>query len=208
MTDDEAGFIDAVYGLDGPAGTRALYGDWAASYEAEVAALGYVTPGRSAAALAAHAADLEAPILDLGCGTGLSGAAFRAAGFTTIDGSDFSAEMLALAAAKAGLYRKLALGDLDRPIPAAPGEYAHIAAVGVFSPGHAPAAMIGEVLDRLAPGGCFVFSLNDHAIEEKVYRAAILEQVGAGTCEIVFDQYGEHLVNKGVGAEIVVLRRR
>ncbi|MDH3453013.1 MAG: methyltransferase domain-containing protein, partial [Gammaproteobacteria bacterium] len=90
---------------------------------------GYVTPGRCAQALADLAPDKSAPLLDLGCGTGLSGEALRAAGFATLDGTDFSEEMLTLARAKPGLYRNLILGDLNNPLPGAPGDYANVAAV-------------------------------------------------------------------------------
>ncbi len=57
-----------------------------------------------AAALAALVGDLDAPLLDLGCGTGLSGEAFMSAGFSVIDGTDFSETMIAVARNKPGLY--------------------------------------------------------------------------------------------------------
>ena len=165
------GFLDKVYDLDDADKTQALYHDWATSYDEEMRVSGYASPGRAAAAMAAQVADITAPLLDLGCGTGLAGQAFRDAGFTTIDGTDFSEEMLAVARRK-GLYRKITLGDLNDPIPARSGDYDNIAAVGVFSPGHAPAEMIDLVFGLLPVGGCFGFSLNDHALEERVTKAA------------------------------------
>ena len=208
MGSKRGGFLDDAYGLDGSAATQAFYGDWARTYEEEVKANGYATPERCATALAAHAADLGAPLLDLGCGTGLSGEAFRAAGFTAVDGTDFSAEMLAYARAKPALYRRLTLGDLTRPIPAEAGEYANMAAVGVFSPGHAPAAMLDDVLGLLEPGSCFVFSLNDHALADPSFLARIEANVEAGLAEVAFEQYGEHLPGRGLRASVYVLRRR
>lgn len=206
MTDGGDGFLDKVYGLDGSAATKRLYADWAATYDAEVRANGYATPARCVAALAEIADDKSAPILDLGCGTGLSGEAFAEAGFTTIDGNDFSAEMLQ-AAERKGVYRTLALSDLERPIAAEPGQYAHMAAVGVFSPGHAPAEMIAQVIDLLPAGGGFVFSLNDHALEDPSYRAEIRRLVDAGAAEVTSDTYDDHLPGRGLKSAVVCLRK-
>ncbi len=208
MGTGRGGFLDDAYELDGSEATQAFYGEWAETYEAEIKANGYVTPTRCAAALAAHAADAGAPLLDLGCGTGLSGEAFRAAGFAVIDGTDFSAEMLAYARDKPGVYRRLTLGDLTRPIPADPGEYANVAAVGVFSPGHAPASMLDAVLALLDRGGCFVFSLNDHALADPSFEARIAANVDAGIAEVAFQEYGDHLPGTGLRASVYVLRRR
>lgn len=202
-------FLDTVYDLDTGDGTatHALYRDWAESYDAELLANDYASPGRVAEAMVRQVQDREAPLLDLGCGTGLSGVALREAGFTAIDGTDFSAEMLAVAERK-GVYRRLTAGDLSRPIPAAPGEYENITAVGVFSPGHAPAEMIDAVLGLLPPGGCFGFTLNDHAIEEGVYEARAQAAVAEGRAQIAESTYGEHVPGAGLKAKVIVLRRR
>lgn len=205
MSDDD-GFLDKVYGLHGAEETKRLYADWAETYDAELKANGYATPGRCAEALAAVAPDKSAPILDLGAGTGLSGEAFAAAGFTTIDGNDFSPEMLEIARRK-GIYRELAVSDLERPIHAEPGQYAHMAAVGVFSPGHAPAEMIEQVIALLPVGGGFVFSLNDHALEDPSYRATIDRLVREGTVEVTSDTYGTHVPGQGLKSAVVCLRK-
>lgn len=207
MNEKKKKFLDGVYGLDDPEATEALYRDWAGSYDDEVAENGYLTPIRCATALARYVADKAQPLLDLGCGTGLSGAAFRAAGFPIIDGLDFSSEMLTLASQKAGVYRRLIQGDLTQPLPT-PNSYANFAAVGVFSPGHAPAELIDRVVSALPQGGCFVFSLNDHALEEKAYQERIEQLVEGEVADKVFWEYGEHLPQRGLMAVVGVLRRR
>ena len=131
----------------------------------------------------------------------------RDAGFETIDGTDFSQEMLACARGKPGVYRNLILGDLHNPLPASPGDYAHIAAVGVFSPSHAPAAMIDQVVALLPPGGCFVFSLNDHALRDPSYEERIGALTEAATAEVAFREYGDHLPARGIQAVVCVLRK-
>ena len=115
--------------------------------------------------------------------------------------------MLAFARAKPGLYRTLTVGDLTNPIPAEPGAYAQIAAVGVISPGHAPADMIGQVLALLPAGGHFVFSLNDHALEDPSFRSHIAAALEAGSAELVFEHYGDHLPGIDLKAMVFVLRR-
>ena len=207
MSDEPRAFLDQAYGLDAPDDTRDFYANWADTYEAELRAEVYETPARCAAALAGCVSDRDLPLLDLGCGTGLSGEAFRSAGFAVIDGTDFSPAMLAHARSKPGLYRKLSQSDLAHPLPAAPGEYPNMAAVGVFSPGHAPPSMIEAVLERLPAGGCFVFSLNDHAMAMPGYSRTIDRIVAAQTASMGFDQYGPHLRGRGLGSRIVVLRK-
>jgi len=203
---DAKRFLDDVYELDGAEATKSLYEDWAAHYDAEVAENGYASPRRCAEALAEHAPDNSAPVLDLGCGTGLSGVAFRAAGFETLDGSDFSQKMLDAAESK-GVYRKLILGDLNDPLPGEEGEYAHIAAVGVFSPSHAPASMIYEVMKRLPPEGLFVFTLNDHALEDPEYEGAVREVVDGGWARLMFREHGEHMPKIDLRSVVYVLQR-
>ena len=201
-------FLDGAYDLDGPDETRALYADWAASYDAEIAANGYATPRRCAEALAAIAEDRSAPVLDIGCGTGLSGLALRAAGFATIDGSDVSAEMLEGARARTDIYRSLRQVTLEDPFPFAPGTYQHITAVGVFSPGHAPPETLDAVLDLLPAGGCFCFSLNDHALADPAYPKKIDAVTEAGTADLVFREHGPHLPGRGLEADVCVLKKR
>jgi predicted TPR repeat methyltransferase len=203
----ERRFLDSAYTLPDRQATAAFYRDWAASYDDEITRNGYAKPARCAAALAERVADRAAPLLDIGCGTGLSGLALRAAGFTTIDGTDFSAEMLARAEAR-GVYRRLFRGDLAEPLPVGPGAYANAAAVGVVSPGHAPPETIDAVLALLPSGGCLVLSLNDHALSEPAFPGKIEHLVADGRVELLFREHGPHLPGIGLEATVYALRKR
>lgn len=203
----EAEFPNDVYELQDSASTQALYRDWADSYDADLVANGYAGPARCAEALAQFAGDLAAPVLDVGCGTGLSGEALATAGFSTLDGTDFSDEMLQVAARK-DVYRELVKGDLAEPLPVAPGAYANIAAVGVFSPAHAPPELIDRAVGLLPRGGCFVFTLNDHALAEKVYEGRLREMVDACAADLLFKQHGPHVPGQSLGSTVYVLQRR
>lgn len=199
-------FLDDAYDLPDRQATAEFYAGWAASYDAEIADNGYATPARAAAALAAQSANLAAPVLDVGCGTGLSGLALTAAGFATVDGTDLSPEMLARAEARA-VYRRLFPGDLADPLPVGPGAYANAAAVGVLGPGHAPPATVDAVLAILPSGGCLALSLNDHALADPAFPGRIERLVADGAAELVFRQHGPHLPGIGLEATVFVLRK-
>ncbi|MDF1727700.1 MAG: methyltransferase domain-containing protein [Sulfitobacter sp.] len=189
MTDT---FLDKAYGARDAAETRKLYDDWSASYETEVEANGYATPGRCAAALAQFSKDQTAPLLDFGCGTGLSGLALRAAGFTTIDGVDLSAEMLEQARDK-GLYRDLSQIEAAAPLTQSPGDYAAIAAIGVIGAGAAPIDTFDLLMKGLARGNHLVLSFNDHALEDPANEARLNEWLDCGAARLLFREHGPHL---------------
>ena len=200
-------FLKTSYGLETADQTRDYYQDWAASYDDEITENGYATPARCAAALARHAPDLTKPLLDIGCGTGLSGIAFQKAGFTALDGNDLSPDMLAQAEAR-GIYRSLGLVDLNNPLDFAIGAYDYIAAVGVISVGHAPAHTIIDMLDKLLPGGLFVFSLNDPTLAEGSFTATLDKVLADEQAELCESHHDTHLPGFGMESTVIVLRKR
>ncbi|RVT85478.1 methyltransferase domain-containing protein [Rhodobacteraceae bacterium CCMM004] len=202
----ERKFLRGVYDLHSGGEVRDYYQDWAEGYDAEVAAEGYATPGRCAAALAAHTDDPGAPILDFACGTGLSGVALRAAGFTVIDGIDISAAMLAKAADK-GVYRTLTEVPADAPPPIPADRYAAIAAIGAIGPGAAPASVIAPLVAALPAGGRFVLSLNDHALERSDVPAALASEVAARRLSELSAERGDHLPGIDVQSTVYVYAR-
>ena len=197
-------FLKEVYGLDSVEATRTLYDDWATSYDAEITRNGYATPARIAAALAARLPDRSAPVLDFGCGTGISGRALAKAGIATLDGCDLSAAMLEQARAT-GLYRRL--WQTDGAPTLTPGTYAAIAAVGVISTGAAPPGTIDGIAACLAPGGLFGFSFNDHTFDDPRFLARVEALIAAGTCRQLLREAGPHLPGIGLGATVFVLER-
>jgi len=202
----ESKFFKHAYKLDDSEKTQEFYKEWAKQYDDDVLAQGYASPSRTAQAMASTVSDLEAPLLDLGCGTGLSGQALAKVGFKTIDGTDFSGEMLNAASTK-GIYRTLILGDFADPIPGQVGDYSNYTAIGVFSPGHGPPELIEAVVARLQPKGCFGFSLNDHALENPLYEETVHRLANAREIEVVFEEYGDHLPGLGLKSKICVLEK-
>lgn len=194
-------YLKGVYGLEGETEVRDYYDRWARSYDAEVAENGYATPGRCAAALKGAGVALDASLLDMGCGTGLSGVAFAAAGFTTVDGCDLSEGMLAEARAR-GLYRALYLAD------EMPGTmYDAVAAVGVIGAGAGPPELLDTCMAHLRPGGRFVFSFNDHALAVPAYPSRLAAITEGGAVRIVHQERGDHLPGMDIKSVVYVLEK-
>jgi len=111
---------------------RSLYDDWAGQYDADLAEWGYVAPVRAVELLAERCGP-TAQVLDVGCGTGLVGAALSDAGFVDVVGVDISSDSLDIAA-KTGVYRALAEVDLTELPTSLPDElFGALICVGVMS---------------------------------------------------------------------------
>lgn len=195
--------LGSVYDLK-PEETAAYYDDWAARYDTELAANSYVTPDRCAQALAATDLPRDAAILDFGCGTGLSGLALSRAGFSVIDGMDISAGMLAQARGK-GVYRNLIQAPDDAPPPIPKGTYGAITAIGAISPGAAPATLLSDVVDALAPGGILCLSYNEYALRDPDYLAAL--EAERPRLETLSEETGNHVEGVGSTATVFAFRR-
>ncbi len=198
-------YLDKIYSADS-ADLRPFYAQWAQSYDQEVGENGYVTPLRIAEALARHVKDLSIPILDYGCGTGVSGQAFQKAGFLTIDGVDISTEMLEVAAQKK-IYRRLEVFAPESGPNVKLGAYQIIAAVGVIGAGAAPLAVLTKIMALLAPKGLFVFSFNDHTLEDPAYDGLVEDYVNQGQAVLHLKEYGDHLPKQKINSNIYILEK-
>jgi predicted TPR repeat methyltransferase len=183
--------------------TRAMYSTWAATYDADVTGSGYATPTRIAALLAASVPASTAPILDFGCGTGLSGLALHNAGFETIDGCDITAQMLAKAQ-ETRVYRRLWLSQAAAAPPTA--DYAAVCAIGVISLGAAPPETLDTLVVSSQRGGLIALSFNDPTLEDGTYDAHLDRIIAAGQVEIVARHHGPHLTEKQMGSDVILLR--
>lgn len=199
-------FLSAAYELSSAEQTKSLYRDWAATYDEEIGANGYVSPGRTAEALTACGAAFDLPLLDIGCGSGVSGLALHQAGFHELHGCDFSEPMLELAVQK-NLYTRLHQSDLNHPFDFVEYPYHTVTAVGVMAPGHAGPELISSALDLLVPGGLFGFSMNDHTLDNPGYGQAIDQLVKARRIRLRWSEYGDHLPGIGLNSVILVIQK-
>ena len=138
---------------------RAVYRQWADSYDEElIEEFGYIAPQEAVSAFVRRVPDRTAPVLDMGCGTGLAGKLLDQAGYAHIDGIDLSPEMLEKAAAL-NVYRQLWEGDLTAVIDVQP-IYQAVICVGVFSHKSDQPFLIPKLLDCLLPGGLVIATVN------------------------------------------------
>ncbi len=199
-------FFKDTYGLETPEDTQAHYQNWAATYEDSVAEQGYATPGRVADALWSHLPQAQTPVLDYGCGTGLSGLALRAVGFEVIDGIDPTPNMLEEARSK-GVYRTLVNLDISDPAPLKQDAYSAITAIGVIGAGAAPPETLDLLMRALPKGGMLAFSFNDHTLEDRSYTARLNDWLDMGAARLLFREYGPHLPGLNMKSDVYVLEK-
>ncbi|MBB4285941.1 class I SAM-dependent DNA methyltransferase [Roseospira goensis] len=210
MTEKKDPVLERAYAVGGPDAVRDLYRDWAADYDHDtVGRLGYVAPRIAVDVFADHLAGREAPIIDVGCGTGLAGVALRTRGFRHVDGLDLSPDMLAEARTKTHaegpVYDALIEGDLTARLPVDDDAYAGAVSVGTFTHGHVGPAGLGEVLRIVRPGGLVTVTVNDGVYDAEGYDAALAALAAAGRATVVDTRRADYLVKEGIGARVVTL---
>ena len=77
----EEKFLNQTYRLETQEETLAHYEAWAETYDEEITENDYAQPKRCATALAQYSTSKEVDVLDIGCGSGLSGLALSDSGF-------------------------------------------------------------------------------------------------------------------------------
>ena len=198
-------YLNDVYD-GGTNDSRELYASWASTYDNEVQKNGYVTPERVAKALKDIVTNQSEVILDYGCGTGLSGYALQAVGFTNIDGLDVSQEMITLAEKKS-IYKKLTVFDPSTKIPVHADQYKIITAIGVIGTGAAPLEVFDNLFSLLPPSGLFAFSFNDHTLSDPNYEEKVNQCLSSGQAIILHKSYGNHLPKANLKSNIYILKK-
>jgi len=200
-------FLDEAYSLDSESEAIAFYDRWAQEYDAQVErGLHYVAPRELAEALSRHHAPSEASVLDVGCGTGLTGSCLRELGFSTIDGLDLSAAMLEKAREK-GVYRNLMEADLNAPLSLDNAAYAAVVCSGTFTRGHVGPGPIDELLRVLVPGGFFACTVHGKVWDTMGFAAKFTELRDAGTLRSLEQRMSEYFEGQEKIAWYCVLQK-
>lgn len=194
--------LKAAYDLNGPEDSKALYADWAPSYDSSFAErMQYRAPQVVAKRYASLSG--ATPLLDLGAGTGLVAQALKQHGITDVHGTDISPEMLEQAKQKA-LYTHLFEGDLTQRLDVEDGQYNGIVSAGIFTHGHVGPEALGEVLRCMARGAWAVLSVNAHHWDAHDFAATLtaLAPKLSETRKDLFELYGpdaegDHANDKG-----------
>ena len=157
-------------------------------------------------------------VLDLGCGTGLVGEAFRDFAMGgPIDGIDLAPRMLEAARAR-GVYRNLVLADLEIELAAPGPQYDLVLAADTMIYLGDLSRCLSGVVGRLAPGGHYLFAVecldgdgweqtpeNRFRHSERYLRS---EASRAGLTVMTFDSCTlRHEHNLPVGGYVVALRK-
>jgi predicted TPR repeat methyltransferase len=150
---------------------RTLFDHYAPRFDQALADLSYRAPAllREAVETVCRASDRAmrwGSMLDLGCGTGLGGAAFRP-GVDWLVGVDLSPAMIAQARRK-GLYDRLATEDIARFLAdqiAGNARFDLIVAADALTYFAGLDGLFAAVARALAPGGLFAFTVETYAGE-------------------------------------------
>lgn len=174
MTERLSEGLQQVYAATAPEELAEAYAVWSADYDRETLALGYCLPFVIASWVSRHVRLDAGPLLDAGCGTGLTGPCLRALGYGEIEGLDFSERMLEVAASR-GAYRHLVRATLGTPLPWPDAHFAAFFCTGVFTEGHAPAASLYDLVRITRPGGHAIFTVRDVVLEAGGFRTVFCD---------------------------------
>lgn len=172
--EDANAALESVYTARDPKELANAYAAWAATYDAETASLGYLLPFLIVAWIARYVPSGEGPLLDAGCGTGLSGPSLRTLGYDDIAGLDLSSDMLRIAGSR-GAYGELKEAALGGALPWPDGHFRAFFSTGVFTIGHAPASGLHELVRITRKGGHAIFTVRDQVFENGGFQAVFDE---------------------------------
>ena len=146
--------------------TAAYYDAWAENYDETLAQWNYQSPTIVAAMLKQDVPP-DGPVLDAGCGTGLTGKALHVAGFRRVTGIDISQASLDVAA-QAGVYERLIQVNMQQaPLPLETGAFAAVQCVGVLTYVPDTAAILREFCRVVRPGGLVAFTKREDLFNER-----------------------------------------
>jgi SAM-dependent methyltransferase len=186
------------------------YSNWAASYDADLAAAGYAYFTLAPAVVAHYIHDTDARILDAGSGTGRIGAFLALLGYSNITGIDLSEEMLALARGRRA-YRALQRMDLGQRLEFADASFDAVYTFGAFTTGHAPPEGYRELVRVLRPGGYLILALTDKARTHSGYGIVLEDlsqqkQIERIAQTALFDVFPFDPAERGHSARIDIYR--
>jgi predicted TPR repeat methyltransferase len=161
------------------------YDDWAETYDDSLSKWHYRAPEYNASILKKYL-DIEGPVYDAGCGTGLAGRALKAAGFKNIVGSDISSKSVQLAADTEAYSKTLVLDLQEFPFPFENNYFAGVNCVGVMTYIEKIAGLFKEFTRITRPGGVVAFTHRDDMVEDDKFISALKNAEDEGLWEMLF----------------------
>lgn len=208
VSPEAAALLERAYAIDSDEASRALYRDWAESYdETMLQGLGYRSPASVARLLGEHLADRQASVLDIGCGTGLAGHKLSELGFTSIDGLDLSPEMMRVAARR-NVYRNFIVADLNQQLAMPDASYDGATCSGTFTHGHVDAGCLDEVFRVLRFGAPFSFTVKLEVWEPLGFKDKLAQLQQSGRIAEVVLLHDRHYDNSTAPDGVFCVYRR
>lgn len=172
--------LERAYNLQNDEDTKALYEDWADTYDKTMMdGLGYLTPEKTADLLAQYLPNKKAIILDIGSGTGLAGKALFERGFNNLHALDYSAEMLRVADER-GIYSNLIEADLNVRLDIKDKQYDAIICTGTFTHAHVNADCFDELIRILKPAAIIACTVHHDILVENGFDKKFNELKSVG----------------------------
>ncbi len=182
--------LSRAYELENDEDTKALYQDWAQTYDKTmVDGLGYLTPSKTASLLATHLSNKDASILDIGAGTGLAGQELFKHGFRNLSALDYSAEMLRVAGER-DIYKGLIEADLNSELKLASSSYDGMICTGTFTHAHVGADCLDELWRILKSGGLFACTVHNDIMVENGFDDKLAQFKQENIIEILHWEQG------------------
>lgn len=149
--------LRGAYELETAADNIEYYREFAPVYDRQFAsALHYTYPQVVADEFKKYYIE-DAPVLDVGCGTGL--VAQQLIDIGPVDGVDISEEMLSIAEKK-GLYRNLYHRDLKLGFGSLAAEFGGVVSAGTFTHGHLGTEVLDNLLEVGRSGCLYCLGIN------------------------------------------------
>lgn len=196
--------FEKVYTTTSVSEQRRNYDAWAKDYDKDVMESGYLGPSLLAHDLISVPETRPTTVLDVGCGTGLSGLALKTLGVDVIDGVDLSPEMLA-EAKKKDVYHGLYEADLSVSLPFPEGLYDAAFSVGVFTLGHVTPDAISDVMRVIKPGGYFFLTVSDETWEKYEYADKLAQLAESRVVHLHRDEHRLHVESHQTYAHFLAL---
>ena len=167
-----------AYALSNDAETKALYQDWASTYdETMLEGLAYLTPSKTADILCSVVLDKSALVLDVGSGTGLAGQNLAERGFKNINALDYSSAMLGIAKARQHngrqVYSEVIQADLNQRLALSSNTYDAIICTGLFTHAHVGAGCLPELFRVLKPNSFFATTVHKDVWREGGFEDSV-----------------------------------
>ncbi|KAH7351379.1 S-adenosyl-L-methionine-dependent methyltransferase [Pyrenochaeta sp. MPI-SDFR-AT-0127] len=210
---EKKSLLDRVFAATSTLESRALYDEWASTYNSDMTSHEFIAPRLVAEAVARglklnHISTQPlkgVQIVDAGCGTGLVGGELSKLGAKEITGLDISEGMLDVAR-KTGVYRELKIADLTTRLDVEDGTFDALTCCGLFTHGHLGPQPLEEFVRIVKAGGVVVATVKNSHWTEKGFDAEVERLAKEANVEVVEKEVHAYRKNSG-GGKVLILRK-